>query len=229
MEGKRCAEYDASYTPPAGHVPNEKDDILLFYTPGTTGKYKGCLFNHTSVTYAMTAVKNASKASMSDVFYTQHHYSNPFNLIHYMLAPLLAGATVFISDQTDFATVLSNIVEMRVTRMAPNMAHLLELLKFSESEKMPIVSVKYFSFTGVSLPKDTFELLKRLTKIGVINVYGMTEYLGTIAMGNPETLADSTKPGFIGSALAGTRIRLVDDNNDEVDKKQPQKGQWDRG
>lgn len=225
MEGKRCAEYDPSYTPPPGHAPAEKDEILLLYTPGTTGKYKGCLFNHTAVAYAMTAVKNASKTSLADVFYTQYHYSNAFNLLHFMLAPLAAGATIYISDQIDFAAVLSSVVEHRVTRMAPTVAHLPELLKFSETEKMPIVPVKFFYANGVSLSRDLIEQIKRQTRIGVINVYGMTEFLGTIAMGNPELTADPLKPGLIGPPIVGTKIRLVDDNNDEIDKKHPQKGQ----
>ena len=31
MEGKRCAEYDPTYTPPTNHVPNEKDEVLLSF------------------------------------------------------------------------------------------------------------------------------------------------------------------------------------------------------
>lgn len=225
MEGKRCAEYDVSYTPPANHVPNEKDEVLLFYTPGTTGKYKGCLFSHNAVVQAMTMVKNGYKALGVDCFYTQHHYANPFNFIHYLMAPLMAGATVFISDATDFKTVIQNLTEFRVTRMAPNLTMLPELLKTSETEKMPIVTVKHISLHGTALPKDTFELLKKTTKIGVINVFGMTEYLGTVAMGTPDIQADPAKPGFIGPALIGTKTRVVDDNSDEIDKKKPQKGQ----
>lgn len=225
MESKRCAEYDASYTPPPNHVPNEKDEVLLFYTPGTTGKYKGCLFNHNAVVQSMTMVKNGYKALGVDCFYTQHHYSNPFNFIHYMMAPLLAGATVFISDATDYKTIIQNLTEFRVTRMAPSLNALPELLKTSEEEKMPIVTVKHLSVYGTTLSKEAWDAVKKNGKMGVIHVYGMTEYLGTVAMGNQDFLADPAKPGFIGPVLVGTKTRVVDDNNDEIDKKKPQKGQ----
>lgn len=226
MEGKRCAEYDASYTPPASHVPVEKDHILLFYTPGTTGKYKGCLFNHVAVSQAMTAIKGAHKASLTDVFYTQHHFSNPFNLMNFLLMPLAAAATVFISDETDYKNILQNLTEFRVTRMAPVANSLPEMLKFSEVEKIPVVTVKTMCFNGITLPKEITDLLKRTTKASVVTNYGMTEYLGTIALTPSEPPASAaSKPGFIGPPLVGTKTRVVDDNNDEIDKKKPQKGQ----
>ena len=226
MESKRCAEYDTSYTAPPAHAPNEKDHVLLFYTPGTTGKYKGCLFNHNAIVQAMTMVKNAYRTVGNDVFYTQHHYSNPFNYIHYMLAPLLAGATIFISDQqTDYKLVLENFLEYKVTRLSPNLAVFGDLLKFSETEKISMPTVRNISIYGTTLSKETWEHMAKTTKITVTNVYGMTEYLGTIAMTSGEAVSDVNKPNFIGPALLGTKVRVVDDNSDEIDKKKPQKGQ----
>ncbi|MEW6055759.1 MAG: class I adenylate-forming enzyme family protein [Bdellovibrionota bacterium] len=224
METKRCAEYDPTYTPPAGHVPNEKDHILLFYTPGTTGKYKGCLFNHVAVGQAVTSVKSAYKASTTDVFHTQFHYSNPFNFIHFLLAPLAAGSTVFISDQVDHKTVIAGLTEARVTRFAPQLTLFPEMLRLAETEKLPIPTVKTISVSGTSLSAESWSLIKK-TKIGVINIYGLTEYLGTVAMGTPDCLGEAAKPGLMGPVLVGTKVRVVDDQGDEIEKKKPQKGQ----
>lgn len=225
MEGKRCAEYDASYTPPANQPPNEKDPILIFYTPGTTGKYKGCVFSHNAVVQSMSGVKSSYKASMTDVFYTQRHYSNPFDFIHFLLTPLYAASTVYISDQIDYKTVLQSLTEFRVTRFAPTINTLPELLRASEAEKIPVPTLRNISVNGTGLSKETFELIKKNTKANAVNVYGLTEYLGTVAMGTPEVSADAAKPGLIGPPIVGTKIRVVDDNNDEIDKKKPQRGQ----
>jgi acyl-CoA synthetase (AMP-forming)/AMP-acid ligase II len=225
MDHRRCTEYDPSYTPPSGHVPNEKDEILLFFTPGSTGHYKGCLFNHIAVTQSMIAVKGAYHASAGDVFYTQYHYSTPFAFIHFLMAPLAAGSTVFISDEKEPKQVLMSLNEKLVTRMAPKVEILPELIQLSATEKIPISTVKQFVVSGTTLSKETLTAIRRNGQAGVINVYGLTEYLGTVAMGNPDRLADPAKPGLIGPPLVGTKIRVVDDNNDEIDKKKPQRGQ----
>lgn len=226
MDTKRCAEYDTTYTPPTSHPMVESDPILLFYTPGTTGKHKGCLFDHKAVCNAINSVKGAYKTLPTDVFYTQHLYADPFNFIHFLLAPLLAGATVYISDQVDPNVILPALTEHRVTRMAPKLTQLLELLKTSVEAKMPIPTVKSFVFHCASLEKPVLDVVKKFTKAYVQQSYGVTEYLGTIAMGTPDHNADSTKPlGFCGPPLVGTKIRLMDDNNEEIDKKKKQRGQ----
>ena len=226
IEGKRCAEYDTTYSPPSSHPIVDTDQILLFYTPGTSGKYKGCLFDHKSIGQAMTSVKGAYRTLPTDVFYTQHLYTDPFNFIHFLLAPLLAGATVYMSDQVDPKEILGAITEHRVTRMAPKQHLLEDLLKTSVAEKLPIPTIKNFVFNCAKLEASLLNQIKESTKAGVVQNYGMTEYLGTIAMSTADSLVDASKPfGFCGPAVVGTRIRVVDDNNDEIDKKKPQRGQ----
>jgi acyl-CoA synthetase (AMP-forming)/AMP-acid ligase II len=67
--------------------------------------------------------------------------------------------------------------------------------------------------------------MKKATKVTVLNVYGMTEFLGTIAMNNPEHPYEYAKPGRVGAPPPGTKVRVVDDRGDEIDKKKPQRGQ----
>ncbi|MGE4234229.1 MAG: class I adenylate-forming enzyme family protein [Bacteriovoracia bacterium] len=225
MESKRCAEYDTSYTPPSSHVPNENDEILIFYTPGTTGKYKGCVFNHKAVCQAITSVKGAHKTLPTDVFFTQFNFSSPFHFIHFLLAPLYAAATVYISDATDPKELIPSFTEHRITRVAPNLNLLGDLLMATETENLPIPTVKYFVINGRTISTTLWDLIQKHSKASVLQVYGMTEYLGTIAMNTPDVKATPEHPGMVGPAVVGAKVRVVDDNNDEIDKKKPQKGQ----
>ncbi len=225
MESKHCGEYDPIFSPPANHQPHENDNILLFYTHGTTGPLKGCLFNHKAVSQTVSGVRSAYKPLTSDVFFSQLHYSLPFSFIHYLLVPLVAGAGVYISDQRDPELLLSDLVQNRVTKMAPNPKDVLALLKTSEEIKLPLVTVKHFSLNGDALSNEVWKTLKQTTQVGVIQNYGLTEYLGSIAMGTPNHLAEESKKGWIGPALIGTQVRLMDENNEEVDKKKSQIGQ----
>ncbi len=225
MENKRCAEYDTTYSPPAAHVPIEKDEILLLYTPGTSGKMKGCLFTHTAVIQAVNSVKLAAKLSLTDVVFTQYPYCDSFNLIHFLLAPLAAGATILLGDHTEPPAVLSQLVEHRVTRMAPLVRELEGLLLFSVENKIPIVPLKFFCIDNqLPFEKPFWDLLKRTCKVGVLNSYGLTEYLGTVAMSAPDGPVDPGKPGFLGPSVTAAKLRLVDDGNDELDKKKQQLG-----
>ncbi|MBI3555729.1 MAG: acyl--CoA ligase [Deltaproteobacteria bacterium] len=225
IESKRCAEYDPTYSPPAAHVPVEKDEILLLYTPGTSGKVKGCLFNHTALIQAVNSVKMAAKLNGTDTVFTQYPYSDSFNLIHFLLAPLAAGASVLLSDHTEPPAVLSQLVEQRVTRMAPLVRELEGLLTFSIENKIPIVPLKFFCIDNqLPFEKPFWDLLKRACKVAILNSYGLTEYLGTVAMSSPDTPVDAAKPGFLGPAVTAAKLRLVDDGNDEIDKKKPQLG-----
>ncbi len=225
IESKQCAEYDAAYAPPAAHTPLEKDEILLLFTQGTMGKQKGCFFNHAAVIQAMMSVKMAYRALPTDVFYCQEHYSTAFRWIHSLMAPLLAGAGVLISDERDPKNVLELITEFRVTHLAPDLKLFPGLLKFAEQEKLSLPTGKAVVYPGTLPEAETWERLKRMSRASVFTVYGLAEYLGSIAMSTAEAPTDPKNPGFVGPAVMGAKIRVVDDNHDEIDKKKPQRGQ----
>jgi malonyl-CoA/methylmalonyl-CoA synthetase len=70
---------------------------------------------------------------------------------------------------------------------------------------------------SAALPMRTLERWRDITGHTLLERYGMTE-LG-MALSNP--LAGERRPGFVGQALPGVDVRLVDDDGHEVDEGAP--------
>jgi acetyl-CoA synthetase len=204
------APHSPLFTPSAPTNPD--DDLLLYFTSGTTAKPKLVLHTHRSypvgslsTMYWIGLQPGDIHLNISSPGWAKHAWSCFF-------APWNAGACVFILNQPRFEpkTLLDHIVRCNVTTLcAPPTVwrHLIQL----DLKQWP-VGLREIVGAGEPLNPEIIDHVRQCWNITIRDGYGQTET--TAQIGNPP--GQIVKPGAMGRPLPGYQITLLDSANDAV-------------
>jgi acetyl-CoA synthetase len=204
------AAWEAGYDAPAEFVPGSEthatDPLLLYFTSGTTAKPKLVLHSHQSYpvghlsTMYYVGVKPGDiHLNISSPGWAKHAYSCVF-------APWNAGATVFMLNQPRFNAkgLLDALARCAVTTFCapPTVWRML----IQEDLKAWNVSLREVLGAGEPLNPEIIEQVRAAWGVTVRDGYGQTETTLQIA----NFPGQKVKPGSMGQAAPGYRVRLVD-------------------
>jgi acetyl-CoA synthetase len=202
--------WEDGYAAPAEFAPDGEtratDPLLLYFTSGTTAKPKLVLHSHQSypvghlsTMYYLGARPGDIHLNISSPGWAKHAYSCVF-------APWNAGATVFMLDQPRFDArrLLDAVVRYGVTTFCapPTVWRML----IQHDLKAWPVNLREALSAGEPLNPEIIEQVRAAWGITVRDGYGQTET--TLQVGN--FLGQWVKPGSMGRAAPGYRVRLVD-------------------
>lgn len=214
---------------------DDNTTVAIIYTSGTTGSPKGVMLSYKNIWYNMDAVINQlpiyNEQSNVILLLPLHHV---FPFVGCVLAPLLAGATVYITENIAPETILRTLKEGKITIMVgvPRLYEALAkgiMAKINASFATKII-YKLASLIGSTrLSKTIFkavhekfgghieflvsggaalpiEIGKVFKTLGlhVLEGYGMTECAPMIAFTRPGEI----KVGFCGRILPGAEVRI---------------------
>lgn len=204
-------------TPPSTEVANGPyaiDDIaLLVYTSGSTGQPKGVMLDHANL--------QAMAGMMVDRFQltSDDHALLVLPLFHVnsicvtFLAPLSVGGRVTVLERFAPRPFVDALTEHRPTYFSAVPAIFAHLAALPDEVTIDGARLR-FAVCGAA--PVTPELLTRCEErfgMTIVEGYGLTE--GTCASAcNP--LDGARKPGTVGPALTGQRIRIVDEDGNDV-------------
>ncbi len=204
------ASWEAGYDAPAEFVPDGEtratDPLLLYFTSGTTAKPKLVLHSqqsypvgHLSTMYYLGVKPGDIHLNISSPGWAKHAYSCVF-------APWNAGATVFMLNQPRFNAkgLLDALARCGVTTFCapPTVWRML----IQEDLKAWKVSLREALGAGEPLNPEIIEQVRAAWGVTVRDGYGQTET--TLQIGNFP--GQKVKPGSMGRAAPGYRVRLVD-------------------
>jgi acetyl-CoA synthetase len=204
------APHSPKFAPVATTKPD--DDLLLYFTSGTTAKPKLVLHTHRSypvgslsTMYWIGLQPGDIHLNISSPGWAKHAWSCFF-------APWNAGACVFILNQPRFEprTLLDHVVRCGVTTLcAPPTVwrHLIQL----DLTQWP-VRLREIVGAGEPLNPEIIEHVRKCWSITIRDGYGQTET--TAQIGNPP--GQTVKPGAMGRPLPGYQITLLDSANGAV-------------
>lgn len=212
----------------AEHLPepvtgaSENDLAWLLYTSGTTGRAKGALLTHRSLTAAVTATAIARPVVPGDV------YLFPFPLYHVagynMLNHHLHGRPVVLMPRFEAGRFLELVPAHRVTSVSLAPTMLAMVLDHPDSGSTDLGSLRLVAYGASAMPGD---LLRRgLTEIGCdfAQGYGMTELSGNAVFLDPDAhrRAVSGEEHLLGAAgrpspLVAVRVVEVFEDGDTPD------------
>ncbi len=184
----------------------------LFFTSGSTGEPKGVLHRYDALTRAAMMEVEHLGLGRDDTIFIPTPLAHQTGLLYGMWLSFALGSTQVIQDVWDprrGAAALREWDGTFVQAATPFLADLVRVIEAGEEVAPP--ALRIFVVTGAAVPRALAERATRVLSASVCGAWGSTEScLGALAApgDDPEKVW-----GTDGRALAGTRIRIVDDED----------------
>jgi cyclohexanecarboxylate-CoA ligase len=184
----------------------------LFFTSGSTGEPKGVLHRYDALTRAAMMEVEHLGLGRDDTIFIPTPLAHQTGLLYGMWLSFALGSTQVIQDVWDArraAAALRDWDGTFVQAATPFLADLVRVVEAGEEPAPP--ALRIFVVTGAAVPRALAERATSILSASVCGAWGSTEScLGALAAPGD----DPTKVwGTDGRALAGTRIRIVDDSD----------------
>ncbi|OEE81217.1 long-chain fatty acid--CoA ligase [Enterovibrio norvegicus FF-162] len=199
-------------TQPRSRKPVASDIGLVFFTSGSTGRSKGVALSHSNVLFAAQSIIEYLEIDADDVIYN----ALPLNFdygFYQILFPLFTGCQTFLTHS--FMIPQKNLMEVQKINathfpIVPSMARLIK--QFGAAKALE--SVTTITNTGEAIHRGEVEYMQNIfPHCRFFSMYGLTECKRTTWL-HPDEYAK--KPDSVGIAIPGTRIEILDENNQPV-------------
>ena len=199
-----------------------EDVASLVYTSGTTGKPKGATLTHYNLlcnAYDYTVVLRASPGKERVVCILPIFHSYAFMVC--IVGPLVSGGSVLMFESVIDATK-STFKKALLLRRPSLMIGVPQVYSAMAKRKVSFIQRLLYPFRitvsgGASLPQGTVNAFYKNYGKYVIEGYGLSEASPIVSF-NP---LKRPKTGTIGTPLPSLKLKIVDDNDNEVPQGQP--------
>jgi malonyl-CoA/methylmalonyl-CoA synthetase len=211
---------DLDASPSGTRLPDEPDDesaALVVYTSGTTGPPKGVVLPRRAIRTNLDALAAAWEWTAQDVLVHALPLFHVHGLILGTLGPLRLGGAVHHLGRFSARAVAEELAGPATMLFGvPTMYRRLA----DEAEADPAIAdavgrARLLVSGSAALPAVEHQRIERLTGQQVVERYGMSETImncGVRASGD-------RRPGYVGLPFDGVELKLVDEQGNEVDKR----------
>lgn len=205
---------------PLPHLELSRPAMIL-YTSGTTGRPKGAVVTHGNVQAQVEALVQAWEWTADDHILHVLPLHHVHGIVNALTCALWVGATCELMP-FDPEAVLNRFSRGGLTLFmaVPTIySKLIAAWEVTPAEEKRAVTAGFRRMRlmvsgSAALPAATLEKWKAITGHVLLERYGMTE-IG-MALSNP--LHGTRVPGYVGSALPGVEVRLVDDSDRPIEE-----------
>lgn len=200
---------------------NPSQRAMILYTSGTTGNPKGVVTTHQNIEAQITSLTTSWQWSQNDHILNVLPLHHVHGIVNVLGCALWSGACCQFLPKFD-ADEIFNIFcknEVNVFMAVPTIYYKLisrwnEFPKEIQNQITEALREFRLMVSGsAALPISVMENWKQISGHDLLERYGMTE-IG-MAISNP--YHGERKPGYIGQALSGVQVRLVDENNNQIE------------
>lgn len=204
---------EAADAPPQG-FPGDRPAAII-YTSGTTGTPKGVLLSHGNLASNAAAIVQYLELGEHDriVNVLPFYYSYGNSVLHSHLA---VGATIVLAENMVFPhLIVEMLARSRATRFAGVPSTFLLMLSRGRLAEYDLSALRQVMQAGGAMPPAIVDRLREaLPQVQIVIMYGQTEATARICWLPPARLAE--KPGSVGIAIPGVRLRVVREDGAEV-------------
>lgn len=211
---------NSSISEPSLPLPGAGDSVdrelaAIFYTSGSSGRPKGVMLSHLNlVSNTKATVKYLGLSDDDSVLVVL-----PFGYIYgnsLLLTHVAAGGSLVIDNRFMYPEVVLDTMEKEeVTGFSGVPSNYMILLNKSTLARRKLNHLRYLTQAGGAMSQEVIHRLKKaVPRKEIFIMYGQTEASPRITYLPPEEL--TTKPGSVGVAVAGIRVKLLDPSWSEV-------------
>lgn len=193
---------------------------MIVFTSGTTSKPKGAVTTHGNIAAQIETLIAAWEWQADDaipLFLPLHHVHGIINVLS---CALWAGATVYAMPKLDLTALCAQVAAdtFSVFMAVPTIyVKLIDHLETREDQEVEAICEGFANMRlnvsgSAACPVEVFEEWRDLTGQMLLERYGMTE-IG-MALSNP--YRGERRPGYVGQALPGVTVQLVDEEGEIV-------------
>lgn len=186
------------------------DPAVLLYTSGTTGTPKGAIMSHAQIAARAAALVDVWGWRADDVLLHAMPIFHTHGLFMSLSGALASNAHTILLPRFTIEEVLAHLPHATVFTGVPTLYA--RLLASGGLNAETCRRMRVFLCGSAALPPDVFHAFAERTGHQIIECWGMTE-LPTCAS-NP--LDGERRPGTVGRVVAGTEVRIVDDDGGPV-------------
>jgi len=183
---------------------------MVMYTSGTSGRAKGVLHSHNTISAAVTQIHRYWHVEAGDSFFVPSPISHIGGSIYAFELPFLAGTKVVLQEAWDPDAAVTAFETYGCTHMAGATPFLQALLSAATKAGTRLPKLKVFICGGASVPASLIrEAAAQFENCIVSRVFGCTEVpmitAGSMAADDIDHAAETDgKPGLCGVKLIGT-------------------------
>ena len=196
-----------------------KAPALILYTSGSTGQPRGAVLSHAALRAANESWAGpVMRITPQDVVLAVLPLAHSFGLNGALLAPLLAGATVALSERFVPEAALRAISRHGVT-VFPAVATMFQrMLELPELSRAACSTLRIAVSGAAPCPWELAEAWRLRTGVRIVRGYGMTELFRPISYlaDDPTDLKDA-----IGRPVPGVEVRVVDEDGRPLGSGEP--------
>jgi long-chain acyl-CoA synthetase len=194
----------------------EEDTAVILYTSGTTGRPKGAELTHANLSRnADVSARTTSEIAEGDVVLGALPLFHSLGQTVAMNASLGVGACLTLVPKFDPGEVLETIQRDRVTHFygVPTMYG--AVLHHPGRERFDTSSLRTCITGGASMPVEVLHGFEDAFGAKVMEGYGLSETSPVACSNHPDR---ERKAGSIGTPIEGVEIRVVDEDDNEVEQ-----------
>ena len=191
------------------------DPAVLLYTSGTTGSPKGVMLSHRNF-----YCQNSENVSEIFPMYETDRVVGVLPLYHVyglsngLVATIYFGCAMSLIPQYSPSTLLENIREVSATLLIAIPSMYMHLLTLARARKTEIPqTLRQCISGGAPLPMKVLSDFERVFSTQIAEGYGLTESTSSVCLNKS---GEGFKPGSIGAAAPGVRMKVVDDDGKEL-------------
>lgn len=204
-------------SPIKGKDFNSDDEVIMFYTSGTTGNPKGVILTHGNFCFGGPNIAQDYGLRENDVTIAILPLVHVFCVASPFFGSLSSGGSVVVLERFKTELVFEAIEKYKVTWFPGVPTMFTYLLNGLKENRYDLSSLRMGLSGGASLPVEVLKEWENKFKADIIEVYGLTESTGLVTA-NP--VYGIRKPGSIGITVSGVSAKVVDKQGMELPPKE---------